>query len=448
MPPRRQPARDLDQEFTDLTAHMERMLPGQNNSLVLEDFAKLFIDTLQQETDRGQFTKRSERFPLSVRLFAMDAKNKKIRNSLIGRLGFKAGVVERWHAKLSLQHEDEELGKTTRETVEWRAQYKKRDEALERCAKLMFQLLRAEKPETISEFRRILDSTYDLELQLRILGGVNIFSHSPVIQSEHAALEHYDTFVELQFEQVTKKNKLTKALFTDAAKLALYIKGIELGILEERVVDLQTEDAKSRCNTLLSEMAAELRGRIFQLRYLPEDIMGEYPPSVQYRVVGEQQFSLLCQFQMVEGELMTTRISNLPIKKVRAKAAALKDELNMANEAEAKLVLLKSLRRHLARLRKYGGDGAKRAIMRRLRTTVRELPVKILVKAMQTLEWEGKEDLGNTLIGLFSNLKPSAYVFTFIREMEDILFVTPDQYYKEIRDFKAFVMIKHAELKK
>ena len=120
----------------------------------------------------------------------------------------------------------------------------------------------------------------------------------------------------------------------------------------------------------------------------------------------------------------------------------------MANEAEAKLVLLKSLRRHLARLRKYGGDGAKRAIMRRLRTTVRELPVKILVKAMQTLEWEGKEDLGNTLIGLFSNLKPSAYVFTFIREMEDILFVTPDQYYKEIRDFKAFVMIKHAELKK
>jgi hypothetical protein len=358
-------------------------------------------------------------------------------------------VIERWHAKLSLQHEDEELGKTTRETVEWRAQYKKRDEALERCAKLMFRLLRAEKPETISEFRRILDSTYDLELQLRILGGVNIFRHSLVIQSGRAALEHYDTFVELQFEQVTKKTKLTKALFTDAAKLALYIKGIELGILEERAVDLQTVDARSRCEALLSEMAASLRDRISQLRDLPEDIMGEYPPSVQYRVVGERQFSLLYRFQpqMKEDELEYMRISRLPIKTVRAKAGALKDELNMANEAESKLALLKALRRHLARLK--GRDGAKkRAIVRRLRTVVRELPVKILVKAMQTLEWEGKEDLGNTLIGLFSNLKPSAYVFTFIREMEDILFVTPDQYYKEIRDFKAFVMIKHAELKK
>jgi hypothetical protein len=77
MPPRRQPAHDLDQEFTDLTARMERVPPGQDNSLVLEDFAKLLVDTLQQETDKSQLTKRSESFPLSVRLFAMDVKTKR-----------------------------------------------------------------------------------------------------------------------------------------------------------------------------------------------------------------------------------------------------------------------------------------------------------------------------------------------------------------------------------
>jgi hypothetical protein len=61
--------------------------------------------------------------------------------------------------------------------------------------------------------------------------------------------------VQSQFEQLTKKNKLMKALFTDTAKFALYIKGIELGILEKRAVDLQTEDARRKCNTLLSESA-------------------------------------------------------------------------------------------------------------------------------------------------------------------------------------------------
>jgi hypothetical protein len=181
MPPRRCPPRDFEQEFADLTARMERMLPGQNISLLLADFAKLMIDMLQQEKDRSRWTKLSERFLLSVRLFAMDAENRKIRNSLITRLGLEAAVVERWHAKLGLQYEDEELAKTTRDTVEWRVQDKKRDAAVERCVKLMFRLLRAEKPETISEFRRVMDPTHDLELQLRILGGVNIFAHSPVM---------------------------------------------------------------------------------------------------------------------------------------------------------------------------------------------------------------------------------------------------------------------------
>jgi hypothetical protein len=176
--------------------------------------------------------------------------------------------------------------------------------------------------------------------------------------------------------------------------------------------------------------------------------MRGYPPSVQYSVMGEQQFSLLQQFQMVGGEFITTRISRLPLRSVRAKAGELKDELNMANEAEAKLALLKTLRRHLARLKRNGWDGAKRAIMRRLKTTVRELPVKILVKAMQTLQWEGRSDLNDTLFSLFSNLTPSTYLFTFIREMEDILFITPDEYSKEISKFKAFVMVEHAQLRK
>ncbi len=428
---------DLDKEFDAQLSKLQSLLatsPFMNVSPLLEKFSVLLIDTLQAEGDRSKWTELSKKFPLRVRLFAMSPENKRIRESFVRRLGISAKAVSRWHASLQLEREDGDLAKIKPLRFDIIAQKSRIDRALARCETLMLQELRENPPGSIHELRQTLDATHDYTLQLRMLDS----------------------------KPLNKLDKqLLQPLFTEET-LNRFKEGIRVGILQDEVTTLEGRglDASETRRTLelrLTALADELRERLLRFDgepLLPDHILGEYPLSVQHRVIGVQQGLLRAQIEerIERGERATrflhpeiTTIQGgsgdarlLQLKYLRSKAGEIKDELGEPNEAEANIRLLMNLRRKLWRQRRWSASplvDSSLAI-----TTIRELPVKIVMGAVRIAEWNDQKTVG--LIDLVSAMPTHAYVRTLNREINQMLRVTPDRYYEEMAEFKAF--LRHA----
>ncbi len=96
------PRRNLEEEF-DTILPLFKATPAER----VKEFATLYISTLQVETKPEQRSELSKKFPLTVRLWAMQ----KMRNSFKSRLKLDGFPVDRWMAEQELRLHDQRLHK-------------------------------------------------------------------------------------------------------------------------------------------------------------------------------------------------------------------------------------------------------------------------------------------------------------------------------------------------
>jgi hypothetical protein len=273
-------------------------------------------------------------------------------------------------------------------------------------------------------------------------------------------------------------------LFT-ANSFDLFLDGVEMEVLDEALAIQQDKassgeeeamrelvEAREKLEAAINKLALRLKDRLLVLgmdRELPEKILGEFPLKVQYRVLGEQQFGLLqavgqrisdgkhtlgftrkdtTKFKSPPGKIRMFRIMRRIRRMVRAKVAELKEAMGMPNEAESKLLQLKCIRSKLARVIRNGAHKKRKTNMvSLLATAARELPVKILLVAVRNADYDAscQAELVPILKTLFTSLPSHAFVRTLVREMGDILRVTPPRFHAEIRVFRDFVRAEHAK---
>lgn len=432
---------DPDAEFRVLLRRFEAVKdPSQDISQLLDEFAENFIQTLKAENDRTRWTALSEKFPERVLLHAMDPHNT-IRKPLLRKLGLLGSDVSRWFLCLRLKQEDRELAKVQddirkgeKDKVYERIQLMKIKDVLRECRKLMWKMLREQDPTSIRDLRRALDETHEYALQLRLLGD----------------------------GPLSEKNELIRRCFANQAAFDRFKEGIRAGVLQDRVDALvnKGEDAaaaREELEACITRHADELRERLLDQELLSEQVLEEYPLFVQYRVINEQQALLrsLVDERIRSGQRATrflhpditvedrpgmtddTRDRLRELKYLRCKAGELKEELGLPNEAESSVRLLMKLRQRLLNMRRSGGTSNPELVI----TAVRELPATIVVNAVISAEWNSQAQL--TLEELFGGLPPHVYVRTLVREMDSIIYITPDRYFEQIRRFRDFVLDKH-----
>jgi hypothetical protein len=370
------PPRNLEAEFAALLEPYKAS-PMEHVNV----FAELYITTLQSEKQTHLWDELSLKFPRTVRLYAMQH----MRKSFMGRLKLNLDTVYRWTAQLELQKHDSRLARVSQ--IEGKVkedQAAKVAQCLDNCTKLMLKLIKDNAPETVHDLRELLDSAYDFTLQLRVLeGGRKEFMKTvPCI--------------------VTKE------------KFHLFKEGVRAGKLYNKMM----VDPKHRAQyyTHVEPMAMQLQADIVSSGSL--NVLSKYPTIVQHHALGARQCVLVGKLQ-----------GRIPVQSIRAAVAAIKDELNPDTEVDAKISLLKGLRRALL----FGKpvECSFRQWVRKLVTTeVNILPVKIILGKMRTVDPEvvTPKALKASLLQLLRKMPPRLVVPALTEYGEDIAQVAPTGY--------------------
>lgn len=370
--PAKKPPRNPEAEFAALLKPYKAS-PVEH----VKAFAELYITTLQSEKQTHLWDELSLKFPRAVRLYAMQW----MRKSFIGRLKVDPDTVNRWTAQLELQKHDSRLAKVP-EGTEQKAQVA---QCLDKCTKLMLKLIKDNAPETVHDLRELLDSAYDSTLQLRVLeGGRKEFMKSvPCI--------------------VTKE------------KFHLFKEGVRAGKLYNQMV-LDPKHHRAQYYAHVEPMAMQLQTEIVSSGSL--DALCKYPTIVQHYALGARQCVLVGKLQ-----------GKLTVQSIRAAVAGIKDELNPDAEVDAKVSLLKVLRRALL-ITKPVECSFRQWVRKLISKEVNILPVKIILGAIRDVDPEvvTPQALNATLLQLLRKMPPRLLVPALTEYGEDIAQVAPTGY--------------------
>ena len=382
--PRKQAPRDLDAEFATLLP-----LYKENREERVKEFAVLFISTLQAEKQTQLWTELSTKFPMTVRLWAMQ----NLRKSMKSRLNMDAESVARWAAVLDLQMHDSRLAKIKTEGEAKEAQNELVTQCLDKCAMLLFKTITATPPASISELRQVLDSAYEFPLQIRILE------------------RNRATFM-----------KSVPGMF-NRETFHLFKEGVCAGKLHDKMVVNPSEETRAAYYAHIDPpdrvdgLSHKLRGEIVSRGSLADSILCKYPLIVQKYVLGDLQCRLVRE---LEGRI--------PMQEIRATVARIKDELNPDTEADTKVALLKNLRSTLVRMRRSKSTWLESHIS----NEVQILPAKILVSAIRAVDPEAKPDLKAIVTRLLHKMPPHFVLLPLKRYGVDITSVAPAGFEKMV----------------
>ena len=434
--------RDLDEEFNVLLP----LYQGNDDDevIIMERFATLFIDTLKAEPRRHLWTELVEKFPVEVRLWAM----KEMRLSFMRRLGISASATNRWSAKLDLQRHDARLLEIIINTKEEEteggpaakeAQERIVNECLTKCTALMFAMLKnsngnsnketASPPTSVSDLRHVLDTTHSPALQLRVL------------ERERQGFM-----------------KLFPSMFNSRETFTYFKEGVKLGKLYDEDVSNTTLETKSALESQLQTMASQLQQRLlaFDSLNLPDQILDQYPSMVKYRVLGQEQCALMTQ--MRERITCNQRL-NLPcIREIRGIVAGLKDELGSGGTGGLEYSEAMTQCRLLSGLRRLTWVNTKKKASRTVATTttttssmiiindaISALPTKIVLTAIEntcsssaSLTSE-ERSLDEKLISLFDTQPPHVFIPVMVGNIRSILDASPEHHHKSLLYAHAYV---------
>jgi hypothetical protein len=379
MPPRsrKAPKRNLEEEFEHLLP-LYKLRAKEH----VDRFAELYISTLQEEKNQVLWSDLSEKFPLSVRIYTMQAKRKSFR----GRLRLAPDVADRWVAVLELQRQDSRLKKMSDSDEQCLAVAN----CLERCRTLMLKMVIHSKPLSVAELRELLDGTYDYDLQLRMLeeGRRKFLNILPFV--------------------------MTKEQFV------LFKEGIRVGKLYNLMV-LDPASGRQAYEEAADKMVQKLHDEAVAGGVVVV-AASRFPTVVQHRALGLRQCVLMRRLVEKHGGPCTDELVA-----IRGLVAALKDELNPETEIETKVELLKNLRSSFRRTTK----GSPKAQTKLIRKELRTLPVKMLLNAIR---WGDTSDIRTTVFRVLDSMPPRFAVLPLLRFKDRIVQVAPFGFEKEVSE--------------
>ena len=381
MPPRKQASRDLDAEFDALLP-----LYKANPKDLVKKFAVLYITTLQAEKVTELWSELGEKFPMTVRLWAM----LNLRKSVMSRLKLESDTVARWGAELNLRRHAARLAKIKTEGDAKEVQKTIVAVCQQECTKLMFKMIKSNSPKSISELRQVMDSAYGFSLQLRILEG------------ERAAFM-----------------KTVPGMFSRET-FHLFKEGVSAAKLHDKMVVNPSEETRAAYYAHIDHpdgLSHKLRGEIVSRGSLADSILCKYPLIVQKYVLGDLQCRLVRELK-----------GRIPMQEIRATLAGIKDELNPDTEADTKVALLKNLRSILVRMRRSKSTWLESLIS----NEVQILPAKILLSAIRAVDPEAKPDLKATITRLLHKMPPHFVLLPLKRYGVDITSVAPAGFEKMV----------------